>query len=137
MVLFPPPRLGRGFIGSCISSRSCCSSSSATAFHNIHNGWSVSFEPIITKGALRMSEAQMKVSDEIAISIEHMNKWYGTFHVLRDINLDVQRGERIVICGPSGSYEQQHKRRLGFLHPSLQGNQHPPQIQRVLLTIPQ
>jgi general L-amino acid transport system ATP-binding protein len=32
-----------------------------------------------------------------------MNKWYGTFHVLRDINMTVQRGERIVICGPSGS----------------------------------
>ena len=32
-----------------------------------------------------------------------MHKWYGDFHVLRDINLTVQRGERIVICGPSGS----------------------------------
>jgi general L-amino acid transport system ATP-binding protein len=32
-----------------------------------------------------------------------MNKWYGTFHVLRDINMTVMRGERIVICGPSGS----------------------------------
>ncbi|MBP7000213.1 MAG: amino acid ABC transporter ATP-binding protein [Amaricoccus sp.] len=32
-----------------------------------------------------------------------MNKWYGQFHVLRDINLTVNRGERIVICGPSGS----------------------------------
>jgi len=32
-----------------------------------------------------------------------MNKWYGEFHVLRDINLDVKQGERIVICGPSGS----------------------------------
>ena len=32
-----------------------------------------------------------------------MNKWYGDFHVLRDINLKVMRGERIVICGPSGS----------------------------------
>ncbi len=32
-----------------------------------------------------------------------MNKWYGQFHVLRDINLTVFRGERIVICGPSGS----------------------------------
>ena len=32
-----------------------------------------------------------------------MNKWYGEFHVLRDINLKVRRGERIVICGPSGS----------------------------------
>ena len=32
-----------------------------------------------------------------------MNKWYGDFHVLRDIDLKVMRGERIVICGPSGS----------------------------------
>ncbi len=45
----------------------------------------------------------MQVTDEIAIQIVQMNKWYGTFHVLRDINLTVQRGERIVICGPSGS----------------------------------
>jgi len=45
----------------------------------------------------------MQVSDEIAISIENMNKWFGTFHVLRDIDLTVHRGERIVIAGPSGS----------------------------------
>jgi len=45
----------------------------------------------------------MQVSDEVAIQISQMNKWYGTFHVLRDINLTVNRGERIVICGPSGS----------------------------------
>jgi general L-amino acid transport system ATP-binding protein len=32
-----------------------------------------------------------------------MHKWYGEFHVLKDINLTVHRGERIVICGPSGS----------------------------------
>lgn len=32
-----------------------------------------------------------------------MNKWYGDFHVLKDINLTVARGERIVLCGPSGS----------------------------------
>ncbi len=38
-----------------------------------------------------------------AIEIRNMEKWYGPFHVLRDINLDVARGERIVICGPSGS----------------------------------
>ncbi|MGB0438614.1 MAG: amino acid ABC transporter ATP-binding protein [Paracoccaceae bacterium] len=47
--------------------------------------------------------AQMGVSDEIAISINNMNKWYGDFHVLRDIDLSVYRGERIVIAGPSGS----------------------------------
>src|SRR5829696_6077975 len=52
-----------------------------------------------------MAEAvkNVHVSDEIAIQITAMNKWYGTFHVLRDINLTVYRGERIVICGPSGS----------------------------------
>ena len=38
-----------------------------------------------------------------AIEIVRLNKWYGTFHVLRDIDLSVARGERIVIAGPSGS----------------------------------
>ena len=40
---------------------------------------------------------------DVAIDIVNMNKWYGDFHVLRDINLKVMRGERIVIAGPSGS----------------------------------
>src|ERR1700748_3509150 len=38
----------------------------------------------------------------IAIEISALNKWFGKFHVLRDIYLKVMRGERIVICGPSG-----------------------------------
>jgi general L-amino acid transport system ATP-binding protein len=38
-----------------------------------------------------------------AVEMKSVNKWYGQFHVLRDINLDVKKGERIVICGPSGS----------------------------------
>jgi general L-amino acid transport system ATP-binding protein len=37
------------------------------------------------------------------IQFAQVNKWYGDFHVLRDIDLDVAKGERIVICGPSGS----------------------------------
>lgn len=37
------------------------------------------------------------------IAIKDLNKWYGDFHVLKDINLQVKKGERIVICGPSGS----------------------------------
>jgi general L-amino acid transport system ATP-binding protein len=37
------------------------------------------------------------------IEIAGLNKWYGDFHVLRDIELDVWKGERIVVCGPSGS----------------------------------
>ena len=40
---------------------------------------------------------------ETVINIDRLNKWYGQFHVLKDIDLDVKRGERIVICGPSGS----------------------------------
>ena len=50
-----------------------------------------------------IDRSKMQVSDDVAIHIEKMNKWYGTFHVLRDINLTVNDGERIVICGPSGS----------------------------------
>ena len=38
-----------------------------------------------------------------AIEISGMHKWYGEFHVLRNINLNVGEGEKIVICGPSGS----------------------------------
>ena len=51
----------------------------------------------------RIDRSQMTVSDEVAIDIRNMNKWYGTFHVLRDIDLTVHKGERIVIAGPSGS----------------------------------
>ena len=52
-----------------------------------------------------MAEAakKMVVSDEVAIQISGMNKWYGEFHVLREVDLTVYKGERIVICGPSGS----------------------------------
>jgi general L-amino acid transport system ATP-binding protein len=42
-------------------------------------------------------------SQDFIIRIVGMHKWYGEFHVLQDINLDVRRQERIVICGPSGS----------------------------------
>ncbi|HCL48155.1 amino acid ABC transporter ATP-binding protein [Alphaproteobacteria bacterium] len=42
------------------------------------------------------------MSDPV-IRINKMNKWFGNFHVLRDINLNVAAGEKIVICGPSGS----------------------------------
>jgi general L-amino acid transport system ATP-binding protein len=48
-------------------------------------------------------DGNMQVSDEVMISIDQMHKWYGQFHVLKNINLEVRRGERIVVCGPSGS----------------------------------
>ncbi len=46
--------------------------------------------------------SQEQTADPI-IQIAGLHKWFGDFHVLRDINLNVQRGERIVVCGPSGS----------------------------------
>ncbi len=53
-----------------------------------------------------MAETQAKKltvsATDVAIEITGMNKWYGDFHVLRDINLKVMKGERIVIAGPSG-----------------------------------
>ena len=42
-------------------------------------------------------------SHEVAVAISGLDKWFGEFHVLRGIDLEVRRGERIVICGPSGS----------------------------------
>ena len=58
-----------------------------------------------------MAEAQSVVAEPRspsaagvpAIEIVGMHKWYGEFHVLRNINLTVSQGEKIVICGPSGS----------------------------------
>ena len=44
-----------------------------------------------------------RLNAEPAIRLEGVHKWYGEFHVLRNLNLTVRQGERIVICGPSGS----------------------------------
>ena len=43
------------------------------------------------------------MSEQPIIQFDRVNKWYGEYHVLRDIDLAVAHGERIVICGPSGS----------------------------------
>jgi general L-amino acid transport system ATP-binding protein len=50
-----------------------------------------------------LAREQPAVDAAAAVELVGMHKWYGEFHVLRDINLRVVRGERIVICGPSGS----------------------------------
>ena len=61
-------------------------------------------------------------SDEVAIEIRGMNKWFGQFHVLRDIDLTVTRGERIVICGPSGSGKSTLIRCINALEEHQQGS---------------
>ncbi|MDE1913602.1 MAG: amino acid ABC transporter ATP-binding protein [Pseudomonas sp.] len=69
-----------------------------------------------------MSQAiKPSVVSESIIQIRDMNKWYGEFHVLKNINLDVQQGERIVLCGPSGSGKSTTIRCLNRLEEHQQG----------------
>ena len=52
---------------------------------------------------LAQPAGEMTISDEVMIQMVDVNKWFGQFHVLKNINLTVNKGERIIICGPSGS----------------------------------
>ncbi|MBL8587616.1 MAG: amino acid ABC transporter ATP-binding protein [Methylobacteriaceae bacterium] len=61
------------------------------------------------------------VKNETAIEIVGMHKWYGDFHVLKDVNLKVRRGERIVVCGPSGSGKSTMIRCINRLEEHQQG----------------
>jgi general L-amino acid transport system ATP-binding protein len=76
-----------------------------------------------TGGAPRASTVprMQTTANDVAIEIAGMHKWYGDFHVLRDINLTVKRGERIVICGPSGSGKSTMIRCINRLEEHQQG----------------
>jgi general L-amino acid transport system ATP-binding protein len=50
-----------------------------------------------------MTTEATNLSEKFMVELRDVNKWYGDFHVLKNINLQIKRGERIVICGPSGS----------------------------------
>ena len=52
---------------------------------------------------MTQANTQAAPDGKLMIEMVDVNKWYGQFHVLKDINLQVHKGERIVICGPSGS----------------------------------
>ena len=56
------------------------------------------------------------------IEVVGLNKWFGPFHVLKDINLDVRRGERIVVCGPSGSGKSTLIRCINYLEQHQEGD---------------
>jgi general L-amino acid transport system ATP-binding protein len=58
---------------------------------------------------------------ELAVEIEGLHKWFGEFNVLRDVDLQVRRGERIVICGPSGSGKSTLLRCINGLEPYQRG----------------
>jgi len=56
------------------------------------------------------------------IEIKNLNKWYGDFHVLKDINLSVKKGEIIVVCGPSGSGKSTMIRCINYLEQFQEGS---------------
>jgi general L-amino acid transport system ATP-binding protein len=64
----------------------------------------------------------MTAANVAAVKMVGVNKWYGQFHVLRDINLEVGRGERIVVCGPSGSGKSTLIRCINRLEEHQQGD---------------
>ena len=61
-------------------------------------------------------------ANALAVEMRGVHKWFGEFHVLRDINLAVSRGERIVICGPSGSGKSTMIRCINRLEEHQQGS---------------
>ena len=65
---------------------------------------------------------ELKQSSKTCISIIDMHKWYGEFHVLKNINLTVSKGEKIVICGPSGSGKSTMIRCINRLEEHQQGH---------------
>lgn len=68
-----------------------------------------------------MTDSMTHSSDALMISLENVNKWYGQFHVLKDINLQVKPRERIVLCGPSGSGKSTTIRCINHLEEHQQG----------------
>jgi general L-amino acid transport system ATP-binding protein len=62
------------------------------------------------------------VSDNLAVELRGVHKWYGQHQVLRDVSLRVSRGERIVICGPSGSGKSTMIRCINRLEEHQQGH---------------
>ena len=67
------------------------------------------------------SHIQSSMGEEDIIQIVAMHKWYGEFHVLKDINLSVKAKERIVVCGPSGSGKSTMIRCINRLEEHQQG----------------
>ncbi len=70
-------------------------------------------------GRTRFKPASLNTA--VAVDLSGVHKWYGDFHVLRDINLRVTKGERIVICGPSGSGKSTMIRCINRLEAHQQG----------------
>lgn len=86
--------------------------------------YSQHLENVLTPGVHRIEDTMSQILLQPAnamITLENVNKWYGQFHVLKNINLTVQPGERIVLCGPSGSGKSTTIRCINHLEEHQQG----------------
>src|SRR5437879_13821728 len=68
-----------------------------------------------------MAEREAPGAGAPIIEMRHVHKWFGEFRVLTDINLDVGKGERVVVCGPSGSGKSTMIRCINRLEEHQQG----------------
>ena len=79
----------------------------------------LNIDPVVDRD---IDHSHMQVSStDVAIEIIDMHKWFGDFHVLNDINLEVKKGERVVVCGPSGSGKSTMIRCINRLEEHQQG----------------
>src|SRR5260221_2367059 len=69
-----------------------------------------------------MAQSEAQVPNGAMIQMQAVHKWYGDFHVLTDINLEVKKGEKVVACGPSGSGKSTMIRCINRLEEHQQGD---------------
>jgi general L-amino acid transport system ATP-binding protein len=68
-----------------------------------------------------MADSEARMPADAMIAMHQVHKWYGDFHVLTDINLEVKKGEKVVVCGPSGSGKSTMIRCINRLEEHQQG----------------
>src|SRR5678815_1863064 len=68
-----------------------------------------------------MTDSEARAAGEPMIELRQVHKWFGDFHVLKDINLEVGKRERVVVCGPSGSGKSTMIRCINRLEEHQQG----------------
>src|SRR5690606_22050840 len=83
--------------------------------------WHIELQPL-ARNPRAIPELPMTAHDSNAIEVAALDKWYGSFHVLRNIDLTVATGERIVVCGPSGSGKSTLIRCINRLEEHQQGS---------------
>src|SRR5690242_8308922 len=73
---------------------------------------------------MALDASSPSAANDSIVRMSAINKWYGSYHALRDVDLHVATGERVVVCGPSGSGKSTLVRTINLLEPFEQGRLH-------------